>query len=236
MGDDQAMVRLLVLVEGQTEENFVNCVLSPYLYPKGFTSISAKLLGNARNRSHRGGIRPWNGIREEITKYLKEDPIRYVSTMVDYYALPNSWPGRVEANRLIFSQKTSHIEKQIHKEITKYMGDSWNPKYFIPYIMIHEFESLLFSDCEKFAASLGQPELANEFQKIREQYDSPEEINDSPQTHPSRQIQNLFPTYQKPLHGAQSAQRISIKSMLEDCPNFRRWLEKLSLLSTAFGY
>ena len=154
--------------------------------------------------------------------------------MVDYYALPNSWPGREAANTLNFSQKTPHIEAQIHQEITTYMGDSWNPKYFIPYVMIHEFESLLFSDCFTFAVSLDKPQLADKFQEIRDQYDSPEEINDSPQTHPSKRIQSLFPTYQKPLHGPQVAQAIGIEMMLKECRNFRSWLEKLSLLKTDF--
>jgi hypothetical protein len=135
---------------------------------------------------------------------------------------------------LKFHKKIPHIEAQIHQEITTYMGESWNPKYFIPYVMIHEFESLLFSDCLAFAVSLGQPQLADKFQEIRDQYDSPEEINDSLETHPSKRIQSLFPTYQKPLHGPKVAQAIGIEMMLKECRNFRSWLEKLSLLTTDF--
>ncbi|WP_420461731.1 hypothetical protein [Candidatus Palauibacter sp.] len=42
------MVRLLVHVEGQTEEQFVNELLAPLLYAHGYTSVSARLIGNAR--------------------------------------------------------------------------------------------------------------------------------------------------------------------------------------------
>jgi hypothetical protein len=153
------MARLLVLVEGQTEEDFVNNLLSNYLYFHGFTSVSAKLLGNARQKISRGGIKHWQSVALEITKHLKRERNAFITTMVDYYALPNSWPGREDAINLEFSRKASHIEVKIHKEIQSMMGDSWNPNYFIPFIMIHEFESLLFSDCEKFAASLGNTRL-----------------------------------------------------------------------------
>jgi hypothetical protein len=50
------MARLRVLAEGQTEETFVNDVLAPHLYGKGYLSVTAKLMGNSRNRNHRGGI------------------------------------------------------------------------------------------------------------------------------------------------------------------------------------
>lgn len=44
------MTRLLIHVEGQTEESFVNDILAPHLYGQGFTNVSARLLGNARQR------------------------------------------------------------------------------------------------------------------------------------------------------------------------------------------
>ena len=60
------MVRVFVLVEGETEEDFVNEVLAPYLYNKGFYSVTAKLMGNARQRDRRGGVKGWTAVRKEI--------------------------------------------------------------------------------------------------------------------------------------------------------------------------
>jgi hypothetical protein len=51
------VARLFVLVEGETEETFVNEILAPHLFAKGFKAISAKLMGNARLRGQRGGVR-----------------------------------------------------------------------------------------------------------------------------------------------------------------------------------
>ena len=67
------MTRLLVHVEGETEENFVNEVLAPYLYARGFSSVSARLFGNARQRGRRGGIKPWSTVRKDIVDHLKAD-------------------------------------------------------------------------------------------------------------------------------------------------------------------
>ena len=49
------MKRLLVHVEGQTEETFVNELLAPHLLARGYSPVSARLMGNARLRERRGG-------------------------------------------------------------------------------------------------------------------------------------------------------------------------------------
>jgi hypothetical protein len=84
----EEMTRLLIHVEGETEETFVNEVLAPHLYTHGYGLISARLLGNARQRDRRGGIRGWNGVRKDILNHLKEDAGCLATTMVDYYGLP----------------------------------------------------------------------------------------------------------------------------------------------------
>jgi hypothetical protein len=173
------VVRLFVIVEGETEETFVNEVLSPHLYARGFIAVSAKLMGNARLRARRGGIRAWPGIRKEIIRHLREDAEVHVTTMVDYYGLPQgrsqkAWPGRTEASRLPFERKARAIESALAADISQKMGRSWNPTRFIPFVLMHEFEGLLFSDCEKLASGIGKQSLAIRFQRIRDDFNSPE--------------------------------------------------------------
>ncbi len=110
------------------------------------------------------------------------------------------------------------------------MGKSWDPKRFVPFVIVHEFEGLLFSDCARFAEGLGKPKLAKEFQAIRNRFASPEEINDSPTTHPSQRILELFPEYDKPLYGSLAALEIGFDPIREQCPHFRQWLERLESL------
>ncbi len=97
---DRRVLRILILVEGETEETFVNAVLAPHLFTRGFAAVSAKLMGNARLRSRRGGVRGWPEVQAEILHHLRTDQQIYVTTMVDYYGMPgnpnqaNAWPGR----------------------------------------------------------------------------------------------------------------------------------------------
>ena len=92
------MSRLLVHVEGQTEEAFVAKLLAPHLYEFGFTSVSARLFGNAQQGSRRGGIVGWKTASSSILIHFKTDAGSLATTMVDYYALPamGKKAGRVE--------------------------------------------------------------------------------------------------------------------------------------------
>ncbi len=54
------MARLLIHVEGETEEAFVNELLADHLHGFGYEIVSARLIGNARLRERRGGIRAWD--------------------------------------------------------------------------------------------------------------------------------------------------------------------------------
>ena len=125
------MARLLVHVEGQTEETFVNEVLAPHLRGFGYLTISARLVGNARQRDRRGGIRAWNSVRRDIIRHLKQDHEWLVTTMVDYYALPQtgsrSWPGREAATRLPFDRRAGTVEDALLTDIRNELGDRFDP-------------------------------------------------------------------------------------------------------------
>ncbi len=95
---------------------------------------------------------------------------------------------------------------------------------------MHEFEAILFSDCERFASAIGRIELQPELLKIRSAFNSPEEINDSPDTHPSKRIVDLVPEYRKPIHGNLAACEIGIAAICRECAHFRDWIERLENL------
>ena len=225
------MTRLISHVEGQTEESFVNEVLAPHLHSRGYGNVSARLMGNARQRDRRGGIRGWNSVRNDIINHLREDANCVASTMVDYYALPQTgakaWPGRALAGTLLFADKASAVETALSLDIRNELGASFNSNRFIPYVMMHEFEGLLFSDCERFGQGMGHPELIPKLQAIRDAFNTPEEINDSHVTTPSKRLEALVPGYEKPLLGTLAAIEIGLEAIRRECPHFRSWLERL---------
>jgi hypothetical protein len=229
------MARLLVHVEGQTEETFVNELLSRYFLSYGFESVGARLVGNARQRSHRGGSHAWDAVRKDIVRHLKQDQGCISTMMVDYYGLPRlggkAWPGRDEAARLGVAERAITVEEALLNDISNEMGGEFNSRRFVPFVVMHEFEGLLFSDCAAFARVVGQPRTESRLREIRDQFDTPEDIDDSPQTAPSKRVQAIIPGYTKPLLGVLAALEIGLDKIREACPHFRAWLGKLEKLS-----
>lgn len=222
------MNRILVLVEGRTEETFVREVLAPYLLERGYRSVRARILGRARERSRRGGIRPWPQVKSSIVGHLLEDRARGVSTMVDYYGMPSrgpgAWPARAETVDL-GSERVESVEAAMSSEVHRRAPRA--ARRFIPYVSMHEFESLLFSDCGKLAHEMGRAELAPKLENIRAGFDTPEGIDDRPDGAPSKRLVRLFDEYDKPLHGNLAALGIGIKAMRRECPHFADWIERL---------
>ena len=223
--------RLLVHVEGETEETFVNEMLAPHLVSRGYERVSARLIGNARQRERRGGIRPWSAVREDILRHLKEDSGATATTMIDFYALPASgdraWPGRAKAGGKSTDQKGAIVEDGMTADILAALGGSFNAKRFVAYVMVHEYEGLLFSDCDAFGRGIGRSDLSPAFHEVRKQFGTPEDINDSAQTAPSKRVVALLPQYQKPLFGTLAALEIGLQRIRNECPRFAAWLARL---------
>lgn len=231
------MTRLLVHVEGETEESFVNEILAPHLSEHGYTRVAARLFGNARQRDRRGGVKPWHTVREDIVRHLAEDRHCIATLMVDYYGMPRTgarvWPGRDAAAGLAHSFKAPSVEALLLTDVAQTMGAAFDQRRFVPFVLMHEFEALLFSDCTSFAAGVGRSELAKEMQSIRDQFSSPEEINDSPITAPSKRVEALIRGYQKPLQGTLAALEIGLPRMRAECPHFANWLARLEAAAGA---
>ena len=225
------MPRLLVHVEGQTEESFVNNVLRPHLVSGfGYADVSARLLGNARQRSRRGGIQGWNTVRRDIVRHLRQDTEAISTTMVDFYGMPQTgnraWPGRAQSDVMPFEQKAEFVQDWIARDIAADFGGA-SQRRFLPYVVMHEYEGLLFSAPGSFAEAVGRTELAGRFEAIRDQFRTPEEINDSPATAPSKRVESLVPGYQKPIMGTIAAQRIGLDMIRKECPYFDSWVQAL---------
>ena len=229
------MARLLIHVEGETEEMFVNEVLAPHLYAARWEIVAARIVGNARLRERRGGIKAWSVVRDDIMRHLKEDPGCYATTMVDFYALPQSagkaWPGRAAAAQLPTAQKAPHVEGQLDADLQQAMGPGFMATRFIPFVIMHEFEALLFSDCGAFSRGVGRPELHGPLQSIRDSFATPEDINDSPLTAPSKRVEKLIPNYQKPFLGTLAALEVGLARIREECPHFGAWLTRLEQIA-----
>ena len=158
---------------------------------------------------------------------MKQDKGVLVTTMVDYYGLPHTWPGRANAPLLPFLDRASAVESALLSDVNHALGSGFDPSRFVPYIIMHEFEGLLFSDPEGLGLGIGRRDLSPKLNAIREDFSTPEEINDSPDTAPSKRIEGLMPGYQKPLHGLLACQEIGLDAIRGQCPQFSHWVDQL---------
>ncbi len=220
------MSRVRILVEGPTEETFVNDILSPHLNQIGVYPYALLF-------RRRGGSFKYEKCQKVILSALKQDKSAQITTMVDFYGMPGDWPGRNESQSCRdYQDKAQRVEQALRDDIIAQMGESWNPARFIPYVQMHEFEALLFSSPVKLAESLGDERLSSTFLTIRNEFPTPEEINDDYETCPSRRIEGEFQSYKKTIDGVTAASRIGLGKMRQECPHFNEWITKLESIGS----
>ena len=154
---------------------------------------------------------------------MKEDsaPDSWFTTMIDLYGLPSGFPGLTESRRL--ADPVARV-----RFLEGWFADDIGHHRFVPYIQLHEFEALLFSDPQSFAVAF--PGIGAEVAKleaIRQQFGTPELIDDGPDTCPSRRICGILPQYVKPTSGPLIVNRIGLARLRAECPHFAEWLANL---------
>lgn len=221
------MIRVCVVVEGQTEESFIKEVLAPTLWSREIYLLPT-LLGVP---GHKGGRANYARLKKDLLIQLKQDRSVYCSTMLDFYGLGKDFPGMPVPGNLQNSEKALCIESAIKTEIIREFPDLRPDLRLLPYLQLHEYEGLLFSDPSAFAESIKQQHLRAQFEAIRNAFATPEHINDNANTAPSKRVIGLYPTYHKVSDGTLAAQTVGIDRMRRECPHFRAWLEQLEALA-----
>jgi Domain of unknown function (DUF4276) len=220
------VTRLYVVVEGQTEESFIRNVLAELLWGSNVHPTPI-LVGTP---GHKGGRTSYARVKRDVLVQLKQDRWAYCSTMVDLYGLGPGFPGHPPPHRLSNIEKVRHIERAVKDDICKEVPDLRPDLRFIPYLQLHEYEAILFSDPGAFAAGINHPELQRQFQGIRDEFESPEDIDNDPETAPSKRVLAVCPTYRKVIEGTQAAAAVGIATIRKECQHFRNWLEMLEAL------
>lgn len=219
------MGRVIAVVEGQTEQTFVRVVLAPYLEGKGVW-IDARLVGKP---GHKGGVGAYASARQDMLLLLRQESTTTVTTMFDFYGMPNSWPGRVDSGTKAPAQRAACVEDGIRKDIERELGGRFDCRRFIPYVQMHEFEAILFSHPAMICDVLGCAEVESRIQAIRDAFTTPEDINDNPNTAPSKRLEALLSGYNKRTNGVIAASRIGLETIRSQCPHFSQWVGKLEM-------
>ncbi|KPA17608.1 hypothetical protein MHK_002142 [Candidatus Magnetomorum sp. HK-1] len=220
------MIRVHIICEGQTEENFVHELLVEPFISKNIHLIPS-LIGTP---GHKGGNINFDRLMTDIRHRLLGDKTAFCTTFIDFYGLPSNFPGKKEAVVCVnLDEKFSYICNSVNKKVENIIGD--HARRFIPYVQMHEFEALLFSNPKEFAIGIGRKDIEVKLQKIRNSFTTPEEINDNSSTAPSKRIKNIMKDYEKPLHGILAALEIGLDFIRQECRHFNNWLNQLESLN-----
>ena len=225
---------LHIVCEGQTEESFVKKVLQPYLRSYG---IVAKPILVTTNRSKRaqGGIVNFSHVERDIQDTLKlwssnNYEHHVVTTFIDYYALPNDFPR--------FSEAQKYFEPYQRVEcLEQALGERIHSSRFLPYIQLHEFETLVLCGYQYLAAYY--PDCKGLEEKLKKEFisqENPEFIDGGTTTAPSKRILKLLEStykkkYNKPFMGAYVTAQVGIERLRELCFHFNQWVAQIITLA-----
>ena len=234
------MIRLHVLAEGQTEETFVNEILAPELGAHNVFADSHRITtGRRHGRLSRGGSVIYEHLARDLVLWMKQDqnPESWFTTMVDWHRLPNDFPGQSAAARQLPAHgMIGHLEAELATDIARRLDQLPVSRRLIPYIQMHEFEALLFSDPTAFLEAFPDDQtLVEQLGIIRGEFESPEHINHGDATSPSKRILAIVPDYQKPVAGVLIARRIGLPKMREECRHFDDWITRIMASAAAKG-
>lgn len=212
------MKMIYILCEGQTEEAFINEVLGPY-FANLMIFIKPIICTTKRTTSkkYKGGVSDYNKVKNELTILCKQHKNEMITTMFDYYAMPSNTPN-INCNEVDVYKRMELIEEAINNDIGQ-------PNCFFNF-MLHEFEGMLFSSPDAFI-EITDEQTVEKIRKMRDEAISPEHINNSPETAPSKRLESLIPNYAKVKNGALISKNIGIDTLLKECKHFAEWVEKI---------
>lgn len=220
------MVGVIVIAEGVTEEAFIKLLVAPALRS---LQIFVKPVMLNTSKEAKGGAVSYDRLKFNVRNFSRQSPHVVVTTLLDLYALPTSFPGFAKAQKMTnVYQRVQALEAALHQDIVEQTG--MRSERFLPHIQPYEFEGLLFSDvvelCNTESAWVGSLAALS---KMRATAESPEHINDGFDTKPSKRLERLLrhPRFSKTLHATKAAERITLSVLERECMHFGAWMSRL---------
>lgn len=224
-------MEVMAIVEGKTEEIFIDLLLRPYLADKNIFMYATQVT----KPGQKGGDVRFSRVKKDLEIHLRQRTDTYVTTLVDYYGT-KEWPGldRVPQNSTP-ERIAQTVNEATQKEVVALFSDRQADRRFIPYMAIHEFESLLFSDSSAIADELGIS--VEDIDSVISEYGTPEAIDNGPRTAPSKRLDSWSTNgeFPKTTAGIAIAKAIGIPTMREKCPLFDKWIKEFETILEALS-
>ncbi len=219
------MVKLAIICEGKSERLFSESLLKSHL-ANFDVDVSAIEVGIENKQP--GGNVTFARIMNDAKILLNDHD--HVTTLIDFFRLGSGWSG----NERIVSDMTSSeqavaVEDAALQDSEEELGDL--SSRFIPNVLMHEFEALLFTDPKAIVDVTHASASLDGLMKVVSEFPSPEDINTGRVTAPSKRLASLKTNYGKIAHGLRIISKIGIPAIRSKCPHFNSWLAKVELLS-----
>ncbi|MFK8164730.1 MAG: DUF4276 family protein [Lewinella sp.] len=219
------MIRIIIVCEGQTEREFCRDVLGPWLLRRGVIAQYPIIKHTG------GGIVKWERLKQQLEHHLKSEKSAYVTTFIDFYGITerHKFPGFGQLPGENTLKRVARIQEAMNADLEEAI------RYrFLPYIQLYEFEALLFSNVGVIFDNFSAEEMTDseELNRIVAAFHNPEEINNSYETAPSKRLSKIIVGYNKVIYGAMLAEEIGLETIMDRCPGFKNWVDRILTLAT----
>ena len=227
------MSNITFICEGQSEKNLVEHILAPYWESKG-CSISCSVIilgaGNPCNKGTGGDV-TFERLKVDLSSAFGADNIdSYFTTIFDFYELHGPWPGKNFAGEISALEKVVRVENESKENLKMLYLSLPIENKFIPYFMLHEYDSLLFTNPADITNITKARSATEALQNILHEFNSkPEEINTT--LSPSQRLVRAKANYSKTLHAHRIMQSIGVDEVRMACPHFNDLMTKLETLA-----
>jgi Domain of unknown function (DUF4276) len=117
------------------------------------------------------------------------------------------------------------------------MAAAVGDRRFLPHLMRHEFEALVLAAIDQLAAVLDGRSQRQGLEALRKGLgiEHPEDVDDGPDTAPSKRLQHHVEGYRKLTHGVPAVQAAGMPALRRVCPRFDAWVRSLEVLAGSSG-
>lgn len=214
------MKQIALVVEGQTEEGFVQQVLAPYLAARQvFVVPIIPQTSRTAHGAHKGGA-PWSEYHKLARRLAHQPQWHRVGVLLDLYGCPSDTPGRQggKGGRAYHQALTARLIEDLSQEA---------PVQVLPHLFLHEFETLVFAALGA-GSGVFPSDVSVRLNKMLDDVEGePELVNGGQNTSPSHRLMAAWDGYLKTVDGIRAIADVPFEEILRRCPTFAAWLEEL---------
>ena len=214
------MREVCVVVEGQSEEQFVKQVLSAKALARG-VAVTPVIVRTRRTatKTYKGGGSSWQPYKSLVNDLAGQRHLARIGVMFDLYACPKDTPG-LDPN-LSGSALHRSVVAATHADL-----DPRGSGRIVSGPVLHEYETLVIAAIAT-GETEAEPAVVTQAQAAIDVAGGAEAINGSRDTAPSKRLAIWWPGYEKVLYGAVLLSQAPWDQVTARCPTFHAWWETL---------